>query len=218
MKITDTYVEQALSNGVTVNIKKEEIKERLRSIENYVNETFLSLDVIKLLTRDNIETMDIAFLGMLVGTICVPNPVRKLRLSAITDALKMATHSSFAKCSKSEYDDLLNHISEEIIDYSVLTGNENKYSTGEKLGISVAKKLAGKICRPIIKPFTAPANILKIKWILAGIHQALVRYLINLYIFDRGHGIAVSEACKGYEDVLSKRFKDKLEYIMATMD
>ena len=216
MKLTDIYIEQVLCDDVTINLEKKEIEDRLHNIEEYVNEKFLSLDVINLIARSGIEAVDITSLTMLVSAISSPIPIRKLHLIAISDALKMATHYSFAECSESEYTDLISHIAGDIVDYSVLTGNENKYSTGQKIGLSVVKKGVGKVLNPMIKPLKAPANILMMKWILAGIHQALARYLINRYIFSRNHSIAVSEACKGYEEVLSKRFKDKLGLIFGT--
>lgn len=141
-----------------------------------------------------------------------------MHLSSISNALKMAIHYPFEMSSQIEYDDLINHIAIEIIDYSVFTENENKYNTGKKLFLSATKKVAGKVFNPIIKPFKLPANMLMMKWILAGIHQALVRYLINKEIFGREHSMAVAEACKGYEEILSKRFIDKLELAMVLVD
>lgn len=61
MKITNIYVEQELCNDTTINIEDDDIKKRLYNIETYVNECFLSLDVIKLLARGNVEKADITF-------------------------------------------------------------------------------------------------------------------------------------------------------------
>jgi len=218
MKITEIYVEQVLSNGAAANIAGKEIKEKAGDIEKYVDAQFLSWEAISLLNGSDMGAVAITSLGLLIQAVCTPCPIRKLRLASIVQALEMATHHPFEKCSESEYKDLLKHIAEEIMDYSVVTGNENQYTAGAKVTISAAKKFTGKILNPIIKPFKAPANIVMIKWILAGIHQALVRYFINRDVFNRSHSIAVSEACKGYEDVLSNRFKNILMLTYSTLE
>lgn len=61
------------------------------------------------------------------------------------------------------------------------------------------------VINPIIKPFKIPANIFNDGMDISR-------------CIRREHGAAVVEACKGYGEILSKGFKDKLELITVLAD
>ena len=204
MKTVYEYIQEKMNDDMLKN-NSQRIKEKTDVIKEKIDETIFSIKTWDLICHGDELVGVFVELSPLFLAISVP-ATKKMRKDSIIEALKSFTHFHIGNYSGEEYIDLLSNIAEEIMNYSVITGNQNKYSKGSKIIISLGKKALKTIYKPIVNTFKAPANVLMMKWIFAGVRQALILYLVNRDILENVHSVAVEEACKGYEKLLSNRF------------
>ncbi len=208
MKTVNEYIQEKMKHDILEN-NSEKMEEKIDVIKQEIDGKIFSLDIIDIICRSDEMGSTVVMFSPLFLAVSVP-ATQRMRRDAIIEVLKRQTHFQLGNYSGEEYIDLLSKIAEEIMNYSVIIGNENKYSKSQKIIISLGKKTLKTVFKPVVNAFKAPANVLMMKWIVAGIRQALIIYLVNRDILENTHRVAIEEACKGYEEMLSYRFLGKI--------
>lgn len=208
MKTVNEYIQEKIKGDILENSSKE-LREKIYIIKQEIDGKIFSFDIIDLLFKSDEIASAVVKYSALFLAISVPG-TKKMRKDSIIEVLKRQTHFHLGNYSEEEYIDLLSKIAEEIMDCSIIMGNENKYSKSEKIIISLGKKTLKTVFKPVVNVFKAPANVLMMKWIVVGIRQALIIYLVNRDILGNTHKVAIEEARKGYEEILSYKLFDEI--------